>query len=52
MKRSTKSTAKSGSAVDKMKPTKMPAKKPLVYTEVQDGHMKMEKSRMKKSTKK
>jgi hypothetical protein len=49
MKRSTKS----GSAVDKMKPTKGPTKpKPLVYTEVQDGHMKMAKSRVKKSTKK
>lgn len=47
-----KSMAKSGSAVDKMKPTKGPTKnKPQVYTEVQDGHTKsaMKKPKSKKS---
>lgn len=48
-----KPASKSGSAVDKMKPTKGPTKnKPLVYTEVQDGHMKDAKRGMKKSSKK
>jgi hypothetical protein len=45
-----KSTMKSGSAVDKMKPTKGPLKnKPQVYTEVQDGHMKDAKRGMKRT---